>query len=209
MNLGLGIGAVIGGLVVHVREPGTFVAVYLIDGTSNLAVVAALALLPKTRLRPASTPRSALESGAPRAPVGDGQSRPGGYRAVLADGLFRRYALTMTVLMLAGYAAVNTGFVGFATSVAKAGPGTIAVSFAANTSFIVLTQPLALRLVRPHAAHDRARGWWRRPSPPRGSCSASPACARARGAARALVVAHPGRVRRRARCCSAPSTARS
>jgi hypothetical protein len=48
LNLGLGIGAVIGGLVVHVRQPGTFVAVCLIDATSNLIVVAALALLPKT-----------------------------------------------------------------------------------------------------------------------------------------------------------------
>ena len=51
LNLGLGIGAIIGGLVVHVREPGTFVAVYLIDGTSNLVVVAALALLPRSRVR--------------------------------------------------------------------------------------------------------------------------------------------------------------
>jgi hypothetical protein len=61
--------------------------------------------------------------------------------------LFRRYAITTTILMIAGYAAINTGFVGFATSVAKVGPGTIAISFAANTSFIVLTQPIALRFV--------------------------------------------------------------
>jgi MFS family permease len=60
--------------------------------------------------------------------------------------LFRRYAVTMTVLMVAGYAALNTGFVGFATTVAKAGPGTIAIAYAANTSFIVLSQPLGLRL---------------------------------------------------------------
>jgi dipeptide/tripeptide permease len=65
---------------------------------------------------------------------------------VFADRLFRRYAVTLTVLMVAGYAAINTGFVAFATSVAKVGPGTIAISFAANTSLIVLTQPLALRL---------------------------------------------------------------
>jgi len=57
---------------------------------------------------------------------------------VFADRLFRRYAVTLTVLMVAGYAAINTGFVAFATSVAKAGPGTIAISFAANTSLIVI-----------------------------------------------------------------------
>jgi MFS family permease len=53
----------------------------------------------------------------------------------------------MTILMTAGYGALNTGFVGFATSVAKAGPGTIAAAYAANTGFIVLAQPLALRVV--------------------------------------------------------------
>ena len=35
LNLGLGIGAIVGGLVVHVRQPGTFVAVYLADGASR------------------------------------------------------------------------------------------------------------------------------------------------------------------------------
>ena len=148
LNLGLGIGAIIGGLVVHVREPGTFVAVYLIDGASNLAVVAALALLPRSAFgsrRDGHAP-SELREENPEAGSFD-QSPRHGYRAVLADGLFRRYAITTTILMIAGYAAINTGFVGFATSVAKVGPGTIAISFAANTSFIVLTQPIALRFV--------------------------------------------------------------
>ncbi len=147
LNLGLGIGAVIGGLVVHVREPGTFVAIYLIDGTSNVIVVAALALLPKTAFGARRERSPARTAGDDRgADGGPAKALPGGYRAVFADRLFRRYALTLTVLMLAGYAAINTGFVAFATSVAKAGPGTVAISFAANTSLIVVTQPLALRL---------------------------------------------------------------
>ena len=147
LNLGLGFGAIIGGLVVHVRDPGTFVAIYLVDGSSNLVVVAALALLPRVAFHP----RQDVEKTGPRKEgsehlVRDGERLSQGYRAVLADSVFRRYALTMTILMIAGYAAVNTGFVGFATSVAKAGPGTIAISFAANTSFIVIAQPFALRL---------------------------------------------------------------
>ena len=148
LNLGLGVGAVIGGLVVHVHQPGTFVAIYLIDGTSNLIVVVALALLPKAAFgseRGRSPTKAASDVDSTDVTV-DGTEPPGGYRAVFADGLFRRYAVTLTVLMVAGYAAINTGFVAFATAVAKAGPGTIAVSFAANTSLIVVTQPLALRL---------------------------------------------------------------
>jgi MFS family permease len=148
LNLGLGIGAVIGGLVVHVHAPGTFVAVYLIDGTSNLVVVAALALLPRRAFGPdrRGATRSAAGRGSGETAIG-AQAVHSGYRAVLSDDLFRRYALTTTVLMLAGYAAVDTGFVGFATTVVKAGPGTIAAAFAANTAFIVLAQPVALRLV--------------------------------------------------------------
>lgn len=142
LNLGLGIGAIIGGLVVHVREPGTFVAIYLADGASCMAVVATLFVLPA---------RAFARVGGPgpegRAPGSDDESSPsGGYRAVLGDRLFRRYALATTVLMLAGYAAVNTGYVGFATTVAKAGPGTIAFAFAGNTTFIVIMQPVALRM---------------------------------------------------------------
>lgn len=146
LNLGLGMGAVIGGLVVHVHDPGSFVAIYLADGSSNLVVVLALALLGKSAFAPK------LQAGPSPTLLGDDavaapdEPSPRGYRAVVQDRVFRRYALTMTVLMIAGYAAVNTGYVAFATTVAKAGPGTIAVSFAANTSLIVLTQPLALRL---------------------------------------------------------------
>ncbi|MGO9151211.1 MAG: MFS transporter [Acidimicrobiales bacterium] len=148
LNLGLGIGAIVGGLVVHVREPGTFVAVYLADGASNLIVVAALALLPRSAFR--STRHAVAPALAKEGDAGAGsgdQARRSGYRTVLGDGLFRRYLVATTILMIAGYAALNTGFVAFATSVAKAGPGTIAASFAANTAFIVLAQPLALRIV--------------------------------------------------------------
>ena len=124
LNLGLGIGAVVGGLVVHVHQPGTFVAIYLIDGSSNLVVVAALALLPQrafgSRHRARST--SAVDAEIPGSEPVEA-TVPRGYRAVLADGLFRRYGLMMTVLMTAGYAAINTGYVGFATLGGKSGAG--------------------------------------------------------------------------------------
>jgi MFS family permease len=91
LNLGLGIGAIIGGLVVHVREPGTFVAVYLIDGTSNLVVVAALALLPRSAFGSRRAGRATSELREENPEAGSfGQPPQHGYRAVLADGLFRR-----------------------------------------------------------------------------------------------------------------------
>jgi len=147
LNLGLGIGAIVGGLIVHVREPGTFVSVYLADGASNLVVVTALAVLPRRAFGAARHVGAALANEGGTESCAHDRPRSGGYRSVLGDGVFRRYLVATTVLMVAGYAALNTGFVAFATSVAKAGPGTIAAAFAANTAFIVLAQPLGLRIV--------------------------------------------------------------
>jgi MFS family permease len=147
LNLGLGLGAIIGGMVVHVHDPGSFVAVYLIDGSSNLIVVAALALLPERAFHASHEDDTLATAPTPLDDPGvRSETSRNGYRAVLADGVFRRYALATTILMIGGYAAIDTGFVGFATSVAKAGTGTIAIAFAANTSLIVLAQPLGLRL---------------------------------------------------------------
>jgi MFS family permease len=104
LNLGLGIGAVVGGLVVHVHHPGSFVAIYLIDGTSTLIVVVALALLPKTAFGSKSHRSSTNDVSEVNSTdvVVNGTDPSRGYRAVLEDRLFRRYAVTLTVLMVAG-----------------------------------------------------------------------------------------------------------
>ena len=162
LNLGLGMGAVIGGLVVHVRDPGSFVAIYLVDGCSNLAVVLALALLHASAFHPMGEAAAATEPGPKRSGDLEGHERPIGYRAVFADGLFRRYALTLTLLMLAGYGALNTGFVGFATSVAKAGPGTIAYRVRRQHLFYRGVAADGAAAVRGDAAQHRARDGGRR-----------------------------------------------
>lgn len=90
-----------------------------------------------------------LRAGEPP-PRGARQSPPGrgGYRQVLSDRRMRRFLVSTTLLALAGYGAINAGFVGFATTVVHVTPRTISLAFAANTAFIVAAQPLGLRLVR-------------------------------------------------------------
>jgi MFS family permease len=134
LNLGLGLGAVVAGLLVHVGHPRSFEVIYAADALTNLAVVAALMLLPARVFERQADPLEHLSEVA------------GGYREVLSDGRFRRYLLGALVLAFAGYAAIDTGLVGFATTVVHVVPSTIAWAFAVNTALIVCGQPLALRL---------------------------------------------------------------
>jgi MFS family permease len=133
LNLGLGVGSVVAGVVVHVSHPRSFELIYFIDGVTYMSVVAALVLLPS----------SAFER--PRLP--EHEERQGSYRDVIADRRFIRYLVATALLMFAGYAAVNTGLVGYATVVVHAPPSVIAWAFGVNTGLIVAIQPLALRVV--------------------------------------------------------------
>jgi len=136
LNLGLGIGSVIAGLVVHVSHPRSFELIYLIDGVTYLAIVGALVLMP------ASAFARARQSGHAHS-----ENRIGGYREVLSDRRFIRYLVASGLMIFAGYAAVNTGLVGYATVVIHVDPRVIAWAFGVNTGLIVAIQPLALRLV--------------------------------------------------------------
>lgn len=136
LNLGLGTGAVIAGIIVRVSHPSSFELIYLIDGATYLVTVCALIALPKSAF--ALPPH--LREAEPTHPRG-------GYREVLADKRFLRYLVAISLLTFAGYGALNAGFVGYATVVVHVRPSVIAWAFAVNTALIVGLQPLALRLV--------------------------------------------------------------
>jgi MFS family permease len=138
LNLGLGAGSVIAGAVVHVRDPGTFDLIYVVDGTTYLAITIALLLLPADGFRIVADP-AAVEARQ--------ESPRGGYREVLSDRRFVRYLVSSGFLVFCGYAAISAGLVGYATVVVHAEPYVIAWAFAVNTALIVAIQPLALRVV--------------------------------------------------------------
>lgn len=150
LNLGLGLGSLVAGFTVHVTDPSSFVTIYLADGGSTLVIVAVLALLPG---RVFARPPAPADS-----PPADGAVSPsavrdvapelgrGGYRQVLGDRRMLRYLVTSALSSFAGYGAISAGYVGFATTVVHVTSRTIAWAFAANTAFIVITQPLGLRV---------------------------------------------------------------
>ncbi len=136
LNLGLGTGAIVAGFIVHVSNPRSFELIYFVDGITYAAIVGALIAMPSSMFtRPGVSAHAA-----PAHPKG-------GYRAVFADRRFVRYLVAMALMMFAGYAAVQTGFVGYATSVVHSGPRVIAWAFGVNTGLIVALQPIALRLI--------------------------------------------------------------
>lgn len=133
VNLGIGVGGVIGGFFVDVTDPGTFTTIFLIDAASSL-IPLALLLGP---LRNVQT-QPEVEEGSPPA---------GGYREILR----RPAVLWLTILtflaVFIGYGQMEAGFPAFARQVAEVSTRVVGLSFAVNTAVIVLLQFAVLKFI--------------------------------------------------------------
>lgn len=133
LNLGLGLGGLVGALILDVRDPGTFTAMYALDAMSFL-VYFALVL----SLRGVSGPEVHEPND------GDG---PGGYREVLGDVRLRRYLVGALVLMTCGYGSMDAGLPAFMTIVVGLPVNAIGVVFFVNTAVIVVGQVWVLKRI--------------------------------------------------------------
>jgi MFS family permease len=122
LNLGIGIGGAVSGLLVDVSRPRTFQLIYVIDALSF--VVYAVLLL---RIRHVSV--------APERPA-----TSAGYRDVGRDRVFLRVCGVTLLLSIAGYGQVVAGFPAFVSDVAHVSTRAIGLAFAANTAVIVAAQ---------------------------------------------------------------------
>ena len=128
LNLGIGIGGVIGGTVVDVARPETFVVIYLVNAATFLAPLAIyLGPLRHTDPRPQ------------HAPVDDAAPRVSYWRLLRDRRVAALFALTM-VSAYVGYAQLATGAVAFARDVGQVSTQAIGYGFAANTVVIVALQ---------------------------------------------------------------------
>jgi MFS family permease len=131
-NLGLGIGGLIGGLIVDVDRPGSFVRLFVIEAAMFLVLAAIVATV--------RMPYSPRVEAAPR-------QSGGGWRAVLRDRSMVRLCVLGAVLFFACYGQFESGLAAFATQVTRIAPSTLGVALAANTAVIVVAQFLVLRPV--------------------------------------------------------------
>ena len=133
LNLGLGGGATVGGFIVasaqHLRS---FQTLYLFDAITYAAfALIVLAIVPNLRA-------TAAQAGA----------RERGFRAVARDRKFLIILAVNFVLIIVGYTLFSNILPPFAIAHTRVGPGAIGIIVLFNTSFIVIAQLPATRVVK-------------------------------------------------------------
>ena len=124
VNLGIGLGGVIGGIVVDVDQPATFTAIFLLDAASMLVPIALL-LGPLRHVH-----------GRAEAPEHAGDE-PGSYLAILRQPSVLWLTLLTFVATFVGYGQMEAGMPAFARGVAEVSTEVIGFAFAVNTAVIV------------------------------------------------------------------------
>ncbi|MGX5697336.1 MFS transporter [Agromyces soli] len=136
VNLGIGVGGIIGGFFVDVHNPATFVTIFLIDAASSLIPMALL-------LGPLRHVRTHAEHDEHAEPVA-------GYREILRRPSVLWLSLVTFISVFIGYGQMEAGFPAFARQVSGVSTQLIGFSFAVNTAVIVLLQFTVLKLISGH-----------------------------------------------------------
>jgi MFS family permease len=126
LNLGIGIGGIIGGFYVDVDAPETFTVIFLVDAASSL-IPMALLLGPLRHVRTQAAPS-------------DDEPAGGGYRDILRRPEVLWLTLLTFIAMFLGYGQMEAGFPAFAREVAEVPTRVIGFAFTVNTVVIVLLQ---------------------------------------------------------------------
>ena len=130
LNLGVGIGGVIGSLIIDVARPETFTTLYLVDGASyGVYLIALLTLRRYGGPVPMPEPAPGADADAPK-----------GYGVVFADRAMRRLVVASFLLLTCGYGSIEAGVASYITIVAKLPANVIGIVFAVNTAVIVVAQ---------------------------------------------------------------------
>ncbi len=143
VNLGIGVGGIIGGFYVDVDEPATFTTIFLADAASQLIPMALL-------LGPLRHVRTQGDADGHADDEGGAVS----YRAILRRPAILWLTLLTFIAMFIGYGQMEAGFPAFARQVSGVSTQVVGFSFAVNTAVIVLLQFTVLKLI---AGHRRTR----------------------------------------------------
>jgi MFS family permease len=137
MNLGIGLGALAGGLIATTEQPATFQALYLVDAATFLLYLAVLfALVPEPQAAPAAA-----------------HDPPGRYGNVLRHRAFMGVIALNAMFIFAGFAGFEV-LPAYAKNEAGVGESAIGVVFLINTIVIVLAQ---LPIAKLSEGHRRMR----------------------------------------------------
>ena len=132
-NLGIGLGAAVGGAIAVTSEPTTFTALFVLDGATSLLFALMLAGLP-------------LASEGHVGSRGVGESAPG-YREVLRQRPILAVVGLNALYVMGGYTLLETALPVFAKNAAGVGEHGIGLVFLANTVAVVVLQLPISRLL--------------------------------------------------------------
>ena len=129
MNLGIGLGAVVGGLIATTSDSSSFTLLFLLDAATFLVFASILTRIPNPAREP-STPERERERG--------------GYGVVLRDRPFMSFIVLNTVFIAVSIALMSEFFPVFAKNEAGVTESGIGLIFFFNTLLIVILQlPIA------------------------------------------------------------------
>jgi predicted MFS family arabinose efflux permease len=132
-NFGLGLGATVAGFIVAAAQQlSSFQALYVFDGITYAGF--ALVVLAAVPIPPA-------------APVAATDTNGSGFRAVARDRLFLTVIAANIVLLVVGHTFFSNILAPFAAAHTSVGPAALGVIFLVNTSFVVIAQIPAVRVV--------------------------------------------------------------
>jgi MFS family permease len=140
LNLGLGLGALIGSAFVNTAEPMTYMVLFWVNALAFVALfLAVLSMGDVGRLTPTQEHPDAAPGTHPAA----------GWREVLADVTLRRYVVVGLLLLTCGYGSIDGGL-GLYLTDGSVGlrENAVSVVFAANTAVIVVMQLVSLTVIR-------------------------------------------------------------
>ncbi len=123
MNLGIGLGGLVGGLIASTSNPSSFTLLFIVDAATFLVFALILTRVP-------SPPREEAPAHEPR----------GGYRTVLRDRPFVSFIALNTIFIAASIALFSELFPVFAKNQASVSEREIGLVFFLNTLLIVLIQ---------------------------------------------------------------------
>jgi MFS family permease len=133
LNLGIGVGGIVGGLLADIASARTFEMLYLLDAMTFLPTVVLLLTV--------------LRKMGGAQPAEEGAAAVGGYVDVLKDRLFLRIMGLTLMLTIVGYSQLESSFPAYATGPGGIGTAALGLAFAGNTFFIVVAQLVVLKRV--------------------------------------------------------------
>ena len=128
-SAGIGIGALIAGLVVNTTKPASFQLIYLVDGITYLAYAGVLLSMP---LVGNLTDDDVAH---------DGDQK---FREVLRDTKYRRFLVILIIVFICTTGQIDSGLPAYATQVADVSPRVLGFAFVANTLLVVVGQLLLI-----------------------------------------------------------------